>query len=215
MNNSKLNYKILLTFLCAISLNFDGNCAEKMEDVELGVVKKKMVTPLGVIESVFTEDMHKALRREIVSESTRKAIPNMTGFISLMCGDLTVLESLSVEGIKVIGTTGCCINLLGAASNLYNWYKDRDGIKGVAHNTLNGLVVLSNVASASLGFASLYGTNDPYEKNACGVASLIVGASGLFFKGIDLFLTTSPADDHKCKMARRNSSTNVLTTISN
>jgi hypothetical protein len=197
--------KVFLTLLCAFFLNFKGECAE---DIEMAKFHEKNVSPS--VDRVFGEDLEKIISCEVLSESTRKAIPNMTGFISLMCGDLTFLQSLSVEGVKAIGTTGCCINLLGAVSNLYNWYKDRDGIKGVAHNALNGLIILSNVTSASLGFASLYGTEDPYEQNALGVASLVVGASGLFFKGIDLFLTESPSETHRCKMARRNSSTNVL-----
>ncbi len=203
MNNSKLNYKVFFTLLCGISLNFEGNCAEKVEDIELGAATGKRAVSSGNTEIAGVDDIEKVIRQQTIRENTRKAIPNMTGFASLMLGSLSFLRSISGECVKALGTTGSCINLIGASSNLYNWYTDRDGINGVVHNTLNGLVVLSNVASASLGFASIYGTDDPYEKNACGVASLVVGASGLFFKGIDLFLTTSPADDHKCKMARQ------------
>ena len=207
MNNSKLNYRVLFTLLCAVSMNFEGVCAGNtpIDDMEL-VVNKSAVMPRSL--GVGADDIDKAIRRKVISESTRKAIPNMTGFASLSLGSISFLGSISGECIKALGITGSCINLLGATSNLYNWYTDRNSIEPgwhrLAHSTLNGLVVLSNVASASLGFTSVY-SSDPYEKNACGVASLVVGASGLFFKGIDLFLTTSPTDDHKCKLARQRS----------
>ncbi len=203
--------KTCFAFLWAVFLNFEGNCANeedaKLAAMELGSAKKDRSAKVDMP----MENMLKDLVRDEISESTRKAIPNMTGFLSLSLGSISFLGSLSAEAVKVIGTTGSCINILGATSNIYNWYKDNGSMEPgwhkLAHGTLNGLVVLSNLGSASLGFTSVY-SDDPYTKNACGVASLVVGASGLFFKGIDLFLTKSPADNHKCKMERRRSGIN-------
>ena len=129
-------------------------------------------------------------------------MPNIFGWASLSLGSSGFLKAVTTQGGNAIGIVGSSCNIAGALLNSYNWYIDREHIKGFTHNALNGMVVLTNLGSASLGFASVSSDN-PNEKNAYGVASLIIGASGLLFKGIDLFLMPTPQEEHRLKMACR------------
>ena len=176
MKTNKLNYvnKLGLTLLCAFFLNAKGIAAES---------------------TCCDQDL-----LDTVKSNTRKAMPNIFGWASLSLGSSSFLKAVTTQAGNAIGIAGSSCNVAGALLNTYNWYVDREHIKGFAHNALNGMVVLTNIGSASLGFASVNSDN-PDEKNAFGVASLIIGASGLLFKGIDLFLMPTPQEDLRLKRA--------------
>lgn len=182
LSNLNRTNKLALTALCAFFLNFKAIGA----DANNGCIDQDLL--------------------ETVKSNTRKAMPNILGFSSLSLGASGFLKSATTQAGNIIGLTGSSINVVGALLNTYNWYVDREHINGFVHNTLNGMVVASNLASAGLGYASV-NSDDPVEKNALGVASLIAGASGLLFKGIDLFFMPSPKHeyDHKvaCRAARQ------------
>lgn len=155
MKINNLNYvnKLGLTLLCAFFINAKGIAADTCCDPDL---------------------------IDTVKSNTRKAMPNIFGWASLSLGSSGFLKAVTTQGGNAIGIVGSSCNIAGALLNSYNWYIDREHIKGFTHNALNGMVVLTNLGSASLGFASVSSDN-PNEKNAYGVASLIIGASGLLY----------------------------------
>lgn len=185
ISNLHKTKKVVFVFLLAFLLNFKVECS----DIDSGCCDQDLVDTLKA--------------------NTRKAMPNIFGFLSLSLGSSSFLKSVSTQAGQAIGLTGSSIGMASVLLNIYNFYIDIDQIKGFTHKSLNTLSILSNLASASLGYASV-GCTDPDDKNALGVASLIAGASGLLFKGIDLFFMTSPQHDYKhrkaCRLARQSTS---------
>lgn len=188
ISNLHKTKKVVFVFLLAFLLNFKVECS----DIDSGCCDQDLVDTL--------------------KSNTRKATPNILGFLSLSLGSSGFLKSVTTHGGNIIGLTGSSINVVAALLNAYNCYLDREQITGFTHRSLNGMVILSNFASAALGYASV-GSDDPYYKNALGVASLITGASGLLFKGIDLFFMTPPQHDYKhrkaCRLARQSTADEV------
>jgi hypothetical protein len=161
------------------------------------------LTLMSIDSFVYSADLENAQREydERSSSYVRNALPNIAGFTALSLGAISSLDSLSAESSESVSICGGCINVVGAFINVYNWHKDRELIKGGLRKTFNGLIVLSNLTSAALSFACA-SSDTLHERNIFGVASLVAGASGLFFKGLDLYFTESP-DDNKNKLESR------------
>ena len=78
--------------------------------------------------------------------NSRKALPSLLSCIALSSGSAERLLEVSDS----IGFIGATFNLSSALLNTYNWYIDKDSIKGLAHHTLNGLSSTANFASSLL-----------------------------------------------------------------
>ena len=167
MKNNKSNYvtKIFFTLLCAITLNFDGVCMEE--------------------PNTFYQDM--------LSTNGRKVISASLNFSSSVLGLVASWETLNGESSEGVKIANACTSLGAAALKSYNWYIDwkDDGIRGVPHQILNVLSLGCNITSATLSIMSA-ASDDPYQKNLYNFVSSVTNVSGLFLKGIDLFLTPSP-----------------------
>lgn len=172
----------MLTFLCAVFLNFKADCADN-NCFEQGFFDQDLV--------------------DTIKSNTRKALPNFFSCIALSLGSADRL--LNAETGNIIGITGASFSFGSAILNFYNWYLDRNSIKGFTHHALNGLSGISSFLSSSLAYTSAL-SSDPKEKNTYSAAASIFGAFGLFCKGLDLFFTTSPTDDYKCRKGLRNRS---------
>ena len=203
----KLNYvnKFVLALFCAFILNAKGICAED-NCLEQELLDKVTVVQKEHVDQIVRDEkvrFNKELVATIKSHS-RRAVPEFINFASILSGSLASLKSLSVESSKSCGVVSACFGFVGAVLNTYNWYSDRRSIKGFAHNTLNGLSVLSNICAVPFSFLAAY--SDPYEDNAYAVMANIIGGSAMLFKGLDLFLMTSPIDDYNCQLASRRES---------
>lgn len=150
--------------------------------------------PQGSSDNCFGNENCEQEFIDAAKANSRKALPSFLSCIALSLGSADRLLEVSDS----IGFIGATFNLSSSILNTYNWYIDRDSIKGFAHHTLNGLSSTSNFASSLLAYFSAIST-DAKQKNAYGAASSILGAFGLFFKGIDLFLTTTPVEDYHCR----------------
>lgn len=141
---------------------------------------------------------------DIAKSNTRKALPSFLNCIALSLSSAERL--LNKQSHSMLGFTGASFNFTSAILNLYNWYLDKDSIKGFSHHTLNGLSTASSFISSSFSYLSAI-SSDPKDKNTYSAASSIFGAFGLFCKGLDLFLTTSPIEDYRSRKGLPNPST--------
>ncbi len=202
--------QFVLTLLCAFFLNSKGICAEA-NCFDQDFIDKVTAIQTEPLEQIVSDEIVRFNQQLVatVKSHSRRAVPEFINFASILSGSLASLKSLSIESSKSCGIISACFGLGGAVLNTYNWYSDRHSIKGAAHNALNGLSILTNICAVPFSFLAAY--SEPYEDNAYAVIANIIGGSAMLFKGLDLFLMTSPIDDYNLQIASQRELSSIAT----